>query len=205
MKTVAIIASRLGSSRLPAKALLPLDGVPLVRRVVAQVQACPLIDEVVVATAYKRESKYIEHAVDGLAKVYYGNEDDVLQRYFCAALMFNAEVIVRVTGDCPLWCPVLGEEVIAEHDKHDDAAYTSNVWPTRTATKGHDTEVFSYRLLDMAHHEAVMDHDREHVTPYIQRIAETVRNPRLSLPPRRENLSVDTIDDYLRVKELIDG
>jgi len=94
-----------------------------------------------------------------------GSEDDVLDRYYQAAVQANADVVVRITSDCPLIDPVVIDNVI-ERFLDNDCDYCSNSL-TRTYPRGLDTEVFSFKVLDEAWNKAKKDYEREHVTPYI--------------------------------------
>src|SRR5687768_17376619 len=100
---VCIIQARMGSTRLPGKVLLPLNGHTVIREVVTRCRQIAGIDTVCVATPDHK----IGDAIDGLCHVVYGPENDVLKRYAIAAELTNASVIMRITADCPLLSPQL--------------------------------------------------------------------------------------------------
>lgn len=167
MRTVAIVQARMGSTRLPGKVLLDLAGEPMLSRVLARLARARTLDKVVVATT-------VEPADDPLVTwceragwtVYRGSEADVLDRYHQVANREWADIVVRVTSDCPMIDPSLVDRVvIARADQ--DAAYASNLLPRRTYPRGLDTEVICAEALSEAWREATSSSDREHVTPFL--------------------------------------
>lgn len=102
MKTVAIIQARMGSTRLPGKVMLPLDGSHVLTHDVQRVRKAETVDEVIVATSTKTADDIVARYADRAgATVFRGSEDDVLDRMFSAATEVNAETVVRITGDSP--------------------------------------------------------------------------------------------------------
>jgi spore coat polysaccharide biosynthesis protein SpsF len=170
MRTVAIVQARMGSSRLPGKALAPIAGRAMINRVIERVRAAKLIDEVVVATTTLSEDDRLVDALElgRQCGIFRGDAEDVLARYFGCALQFAATVIVRVTADDPLKDPEIIDRSISQltGDAHLD--YCSNTLDA-TFPEGLDIEAFRFRALQRAHEEATLRSDREHVTPYIWR------------------------------------
>ena len=166
LKVVAVIQARMASTRLPNKVLADLAGRPMLAHVVARVRMARNIDEVVVATSTGPADAAIEAFCrsEGVT-CFRGSENDVLDRYYQAALASHADVVVRITADCPLHDPAVIEQVVA---RFDPAAtdYVSNT-TERTYPDGLDTEVFSMATLDRAWREATWSSEREHVTSYI--------------------------------------
>jgi spore coat polysaccharide biosynthesis protein SpsF (cytidylyltransferase family) len=119
-----------------------------------------------------------------------GPEHDVLARYEMAARHTNADIIMRVTGDCPLIPPELCGEVLRSLGTGD---YASNIEP-RTFPQGYDCEVFTRSLLDLAHISAG-ESEREHVTTWM-RSADIKRTNVRSPWPMEGRLTLDTEDDY---------
>ena len=112
-RTVAIIQARMGSSRLPGKSLMDLAGRPLLERVIQQVKGSKFLDDVIVATSTQSEDDAIEKfCSSNNFKVFRGAKDDVLSRYLGAALFARAEIILRITGDCPLQSPDTIDEIL---------------------------------------------------------------------------------------------
>ena len=166
MKITAIIQARMGSSRLPGKVLKPLLGQSVLSHVIHRVQQVKRINEIVIATTDKGEDEVIvEEALNCGVQISRGSEDDVLSRYYHAADKFGADVIVRITSDCPLIDPEISNNVIEKY-LTSNVDYCSNT-QTRSFPRGLDTEVFSFSSLHKAFWNAKKDYEREHVTPYL--------------------------------------
>jgi spore coat polysaccharide biosynthesis protein SpsF (cytidylyltransferase family) len=166
MNTVAIIQTRIGSSRLPGKVLMDLEGATVLARVVRRLERSRQISKVVVATTCEAADAAIVAECEHLhVSCFRGSEQDVLDRYYRAAHANAADVVVRVTSDCPLIDPELIEQTI-EVFGDENADYASNVSP-RTYPRGLDTEVFTVAVLDRAWIEGREPYQREHVTPYL--------------------------------------
>lgn len=166
MKIVAMIQARTGSTRLPGKVLKEIEGETMLARVVERVRRARLINEFLVATTDHAADDAILAECKRLAvKVSRGDQDDVLDRYYRAAQLAKAEVVVRITSDCPLIDPdVIDKTVTAFLEAKPD--YASNALE-RTYPRGLDTEVMSFTALSRAWQEARKPYEREHVTPYI--------------------------------------
>jgi spore coat polysaccharide biosynthesis protein SpsF len=163
---VAIIQARMGSTRLPGKVLKDLEGDTVLARVLARAKRATAINEVIVATSDAAGDDVIVAECKRLqTKVFRGDEKDVLDRYYRAAQLFKAEVVVRITADCPLIDPELvGETVKKFLEARPD--YASNALE-RTYPRGLDTEVFSMKALDRAWSKATEAYQRSHVTPFL--------------------------------------
>ncbi len=170
----AIIQARMGSTRLPSKVLKTVEGKPILWHVVERVGHSKNINGIIVATTYLDEDKKIIEVAKKLGvKSFAGSEDDVLDRYYQSAKKYNADVIVRITSDCPFVDPVIIDKTI-EYFKNNDFDYVSTGHITGQEHKskypdGLDTEVFSFSALKRAWEESKLASDREHVTPYIWR------------------------------------
>lgn len=168
MKVVAIVQARMGSTRLQGKVMKEILSKPVILWDLDRISLSKLIDEVIVAIPYSKENDVIINTIkeyNDKIIITRGSEDDVLDRYYQAAVQANADVVVRITSDCPLIDPVVIDNVI-EQFLDGDCDYCSNSL-TRTYPRGLDTEVFSFKALEEAWNEANKDHEREHVTPYI--------------------------------------
>ena len=175
-RVVAVVQARLGSTRLPGKTLADIEGRPMLAHVAERAQAIPGVTETVVATT----TNPIDQAIAAFARgagipCVRGSEEDVLDRFRLAAIEREAEIVVRVTADCPLLDPEVAGLVLGEY-LHGGGAidYVSNVHPP-TYPDGLDTEVFSRDALEVAWREARMPSDREHVTSYVWRRPERFR------------------------------
>lgn len=168
MKTVAILQARMGATRLPGKVLADIEGRTLIERVIERSRAARGVDEVVVATTTHADDDALEGFLmdRGLAPVFRGSMEDVLDRYYQAASRHAADVIVRVTADDPLKDPGIIELALRQMAGSPELDYCSNTLQP-TYPEGLDIEVFRRRALDKAWSEARLPSEREHVTPYI--------------------------------------
>lgn len=156
----------MGSTRLPGKVLLDLEGASVLARVLARVKRAATIGEVVVATSDGPGDDVIVTECKGLAtNVFRGDENDVLDRYYRAAQFSEADVVVRITADCPLLDPKITDHTVSEFLQH-RPDYASNAL-IRTYPRGLDTEVFTIAALERAWREGSERYQRVHVTPYI--------------------------------------
>jgi glutamate-1-semialdehyde 2,1-aminomutase len=167
MNIVAIVQARMGSSRLPGKVMKPITGRPMIELLLARLECSKEIDQIVVASADTPENKPLAAQVENLGfPCFLGSENDVLSRYYLAAIQFNADVVVRITGDCPFVDGGLVDQLISEF-KRCDCDYYSNVSPP-SLPDGLDIEVFSFGALEYAQQNARSAFDREHVTPFLR-------------------------------------
>lgn len=168
MRTVVVIQARIGSSRLPGKVLAEIGGRPMIAHVVERASLIERITEVVVAIPDLAEDDSLDSAVRSLGvPVVRGSSDDVLDRYLTAVDATDADVVVRVTADCPLLSPTVSSSVVAAYAQG-DADYASNTLE-RTYPRGLDTEVVGAEALRIAGREATDPAEREHVTPFVWR------------------------------------
>ena len=183
-KVVCIVQARLASSRLPAKVLLPLNGHTVLEEVLRRCKRIPGVHEVVAAIPDNESCDILLPFIERQhVAVTRGPEHDVLARYTKAAQEHDADVVMRITSDCPLINPVLCGSVLARMLR-DGVYYCSNVHP-RTFPQGWDCEVFTSGALHRADMEVgpmyslgphgaawdnpIAQHDREHVTPFMLR------------------------------------
>lgn len=211
MRIVAIIQARMGSTRLPGKVMMTLAGRTVLEHVIARVAACRHVQEIVVATTSGNgDDVIVGEAQRCRVQWYRGSEEDVLARFDECADKFGAEVVVRVTSDCPLFdpdllCAMLDRYRALEAEGiHVD--YLSNTM-IRTYPRGLDAEIISREALAKAHLEAREEAEREHVTPYIW------KNPHLFvLVPftggkdlSRYRWTLDTPEDMRVIREIYDA
>ena len=165
LKVAAIVQARMGSTRLPGKVLMDLEGCTVLARVVGRLRRATRVDEIVVATTDCAADDDIVLECRGLGvSIFRGSETDVLDRYYQAAQQVAAGVVVRITSDCPVIDPQLVDETIRVfHQQRGD--YATNTFP-RTYPRGLDTEVFTVNALERAWRDARGPYEREHVTPY---------------------------------------
>ncbi len=155
------------STRLPGKVLLNLGGKPVVQQVFNQISKTKLINEIVLATSIDKSDDLLEEWAKSSNNLFFrGSLDNVLERYYSAAKEFSADIVVRITADCPLIDPIIIDSVIElfNKGKYD---YCSNTI-TPTFPDGLDVEVFKFTALEKAHKNATLLSEMEHVTPYIK-------------------------------------
>lgn len=167
MKVVAIIQARMGSTRLPNKVMRQIGGVPMIELLISRLARAKQIDQIVVATSVDPKNMPLVKHVRTLGYVCeQGSENDVLERYVQVAEKHQADVVVRITGDCPLVDSELVDECIRLF-KAQPVDYFSNVVPP-TFPDGLDIEVVTYVALRRAMRESCKPFDHEHVTPFVR-------------------------------------
>lgn len=205
MTTLIIVQARMTSTRLPGKVLLPLAGEPMLSRLVERLRRVQRADGIVVATTTNTADDPIAALCAQLdVPCHRGSEHDVLARYADAARLHGANVVVRITSDCPLIDPALIDQVIAAYAEG-GSDYVSNMLPP-TWPYGMAVEVFSADALAQAHAEATQAAEREHVTPFLYWHPERYRLRNVASPVdlSTHRWTVDTSEDYELVSRLFD-
>jgi spore coat polysaccharide biosynthesis protein SpsF len=204
-RTVALVQARMSSKRLPGKVLLEIAGKPMLLWVMERLGQARTLDASAVITSVHEEDDALERlcAEHGIA-CFRGSLDDVLDRYYRAALFFKAEVVVRVTADCPLLDPAVTDRVV-RYFNEGAFDYASNVLHP-TYPDGLDTEVFRFEALERGWQEASLNSEREHVTAFIYKHPDLFR---LGGVEHGEDLSslrwtVDTEGDLQFVRAVYD-
>lgn len=177
MRVVALIQARMGSTRLPGKVLMDLAGATMLERVVRRTLRAQRLSTVVVATTtHKRDQLIVDLCHRIGIPVTRGSELDVLDRYYQTAIDYAAEIIVRITSDCPLIEPEIIDQLITRFlELQPDLDYLSNSLPPKTFPRGLDVEVMRSQALKRAWEEDGDLSSREHVTPYLYRHPELFR------------------------------
>lgn len=207
MRVVAIVQARMGSSRLPGKVLLDLAGRPMLARVVTRTARAVRVDEVVVATSVEPRDQPIAEACARFGwRCFRGSEQDVLDRYYQAAVWAGADVVVRITSDCPFIDPAIVDRALEIFGNGRGLDYVSNTLPPRTFPRGLDVEVLSRDALAVAWREDTNPAWREHVTPFIYRHPNrfTLQALRHVEDLSRLRWTVDTVEDLALVRHLYD-
>lgn len=165
MTVVAIVQARMTSTRLPGKVLADVAGAPMLARVVERAQAARRVDAVWVACTDRPEDDAIAAwCRDRGVPCFRGSESDVLGRYRAAAVAAGADVIVRLTADCPLLDPaVIDRVVVALTEEHPAVDYAANVLE-RSYPRGLDVEAFTAVALERLDRLGTSVAAREHVT-----------------------------------------
>jgi spore coat polysaccharide biosynthesis protein SpsF (cytidylyltransferase family) len=205
MKTVAVIQARMSSRRFPGKVLAPLLGQPMLGLMLDRVRRAANLDEVVVATSCGSEDTPIADVANACGvPAIRGSLDDVLGRFVTAAETCNADIVVRLTGDCPVIDPAVIDAVI-DLRARTGSDYASNTEPP-TYPDGMDCEVFTARALFRAAEQATREHEREHVTPWMRDPKSPLARANLALPFDLSHLrlTVDHADDLQAIEALLD-
>ena len=197
MKTAAIIQARMGSTRLPGKVLMTLSGKTVLHYVLERCQAIEGVDVVCCAISENNDSDPVAAETERCgAIVFRGSEADVLDRYYRAAKELDADVVLRVTSDCPLIDPAVCADVLKLRET-ENADFACNNMPP-TWPHGLDCEVFTFDWLERAAVEARDPYEREHVGPYVRTHADTrkvnLESPDFALVLHRWTL--DTPEDF---------
>jgi glutamate-1-semialdehyde 2,1-aminomutase len=166
MKVVAIVQARMGSTRLPGKVMRKISGQRLIEILLYRLSQADRIDKIVIATSNSKENDSLVDFVEKLGyDTYRGSESDVLDRIYKTATNYNADVIVRITGDCPLVDPKLVDEMLLKyHEKKCDFLWNDN---PPTYPDGLDVDIFNFNSLELAWENATSTKDREHVVYYM--------------------------------------
>lgn len=208
MKVVASIEARMGSSRLPGKAMMKFGNKPALQLLVERLSRSKFIDEIVIATTVNPLDDVLEELGNSTGtKVFRGSEEDVLGRVVGAVEYAGGDVIVEITGDCPLLDPEVVDYVVNEFltrfPKYD---YVTNIGyvgdEVREIPLGMDVRVFTYK--DLKHISEITNdpEDREHVSLYFFRGGKDIyKLLNVKTPDRwkriyNPRLTLDTKEDY---------
>ncbi len=207
LRIIIIVQARMGATRLPGKPLMLVKGKPLLQYLIERLKLVKNKTEIVVATTQEIHDDILtDFCIIHNIPSYRGPENDVLRRYALAATQYNADVIVRVTGDCPLIDYEVVDQAIQYFiDNFPKYDYVSNTLE-RTFPRGLDVEVFSRKALEEANLNANEESEREHVTPYIYNRPEIYKIAQIKHPTNLSHYrwTVDTPEDYELIKLLIE-
>jgi spore coat polysaccharide biosynthesis protein SpsF len=197
----------MSSTRLPGKVLKEVLGRPLLDYQFERLRRSKLAHELVVATTTNTADDVLaEFCRKREVTVFRGSEQNVLARYYFAALEHRAELVVRVTADCPVIDPAVVDRVIGRFlEKADTVDYVSNT-QLRTYPRGMDTEVFTFEALRKAHEVATLEYEREHATPYLYRHPELFRIEQVvhTVDLSAHRWTVDTAEDFVLVRRILE-
>lgn len=206
-RVVATIEARMGSSRLPGKVLMPVLGEPMLMHLVRRLRAVPSLDNIIVATTIKESDEpIVDFCLANNIAFFRGSEDDVLERVIGAGESDNADVLVEITGDCPLIDPDLVEQTIRIY-LHNEVDYASNSIVSSYPI-GMGTQVISMSVLKASADLTDDPLDREHVSRYLWQRPDQYRFAHLVAPPSLHwpelGLTLDEPGDYLLLKKIIE-
>ena len=211
MRPVIIIQARMGSTRLPGKVLKPILGQPMLWHIARRLRGISSVADVVVATsASPSDQPILDFCRTQGIPVAAGSELDVLDRFYRTALQYEADPVIRVTGDCPLVDPELIERLLALYraGDYDHVGIATGAGALFLEggrfPDGLDAECFSFSALKQAWREATAMSDREHVTPYLWRQPERFRLDLLKSPTDYSDLrwTVDTEQDFALIVQI---
>lgn len=208
-RIVSTIEARMSSSRLPGKVLMKILGRPVLELLVERLRRVSGVQEVVIATTVnKADDAICEFAKDRKIAFYRGSEEDVLERVLQAAKHYKADLIMEMTGDCPLLDPAESQKVVdffmKNRSRYD---YVSNILK-RTYPRGLDTQIFPVSVLDEVARKTSDPADRENVSLYIYEHPKEYRCGNVEAPAEVKNpdlrLTLDTREDFELIKTIFE-
>jgi len=208
-KVVAIIQARMSSSRLPGKVMQLIGGKPMLQWVIERACLASTVDEVMVATTIDpSDDALFDFCRQHSYQVYRGSLFDVLDRFYNAALLATAQIVVRITADCPLLDPGLVDETVSLLVR-ENADFAANRLPPpwkRTFPIGLDVEVVKFASLERAWKEAKEPFEREHVMPYLYDLKDRFKVSILDNDTDYGSLrwTVDTPQDLEKIRKIVD-
>ena len=214
MKATAIVQARIGSKRLPGKVLKPILGRPMLWHILQRLSAASRLKNTVVATSGEEGDAAIRQFCREFGyPVFCGSEHDVLDRFYRAAVQFEADPVVRVTADCPFVDPQVVDSVLAlqQIGGYDHVGVAAGagalLLPRGRYPRGLDAECFGFSCLERAWREATDSTDREHVTPFMWRNPSSFRLGRLLSNKDYPHLrwTVDNPADFQLVRKVYEA
>ena len=202
-KITCIIQARTRSERLQNKVLEEIENLPMICHIINRIKKAKNIEQIILATSNTESDKILQDIAKKFKIISFaGDEKDVLDRFYNAAITYAANPIVRITGDCPLVDPILLYKM-GEFYQANDYDYMSNTIE-RTFPDGLDIEIFSSEVLKISNKEAKWLSEREHVTPYILK---NQNDFRIYNYKNKQNLSnlrwcVDEEDDLIMIRKI---
>lgn len=205
MDSVAIIQARTGSTRLPKKILMKLNGVSIIESVLNQLSFSKNLNNKIVATTENQSDDILIELLKSLNVNYFrGNQNDVLDRFYQCAKYFHIKQIIRISGDAPFIDPsVIDQTISFFNDSNFD--YVNNFDNKHRYPVGSEVEVFSFQTLENAWKNAKKSSEREHVTPYIYNNPEIFEIGHLEYPKNdlsQYHWTVDRKEDLEFVKAI---
>lgn len=206
MKINCIIQARTGSTRLPNKIQKKINGITILEHCINRVKKAKLCDNVIIATTTLDQDKpIVEIAKANNVLWFCGSENDLLDRYMQCCQTFKCDVIVRITSDCPLIDPILIDKMITTFIDYDSKTYLKNTWFENAYPSGYDIEIFPFATLK--HYWETTDFGdprREHVLGhFLKNNMHKYSCKEIKKSVNQFHLSVDTHEDYIRVKKIL--
>lgn len=210
MRVLLITQARIGSTRLPGKVLLPVGEETLLSVHLKRLSQCTTVNKIVVATTFEDSvDRLIDICKESEVDYHQGSLEDVLDRFYQAAIQYQPDLVVRVTSDCPLLDSRVVDQVVREALKR-NVDYCANII-TEDFPDGQDVEVFKFSVLQRAWKEATLKSEREHVTPYIRNNSDlkggklfTAHDVKCHSNFNSIRMTVDEKADLIAIQKLID-
>jgi len=206
VNVVAVIQARTGSSRLPNKIFCELSGFYLLHHVIERLKPSKEINNIVVATTDTSKDNRVEDwCILNKINFFRGSEKNVLKRYYDTALMYKADIIVRVTADDPFKDYRIIDDAI-KIIKKTKIDFVCNNNPI-SYPEGLDVEVLTMSALSKSYLNSTSTYEQEHVTQYIHRNKNLFKtfNIKSSKNLSHYRWTLDTMKDYFFVKEVYDN
>ncbi|GAA3645933.1 hypothetical protein GCM10022323_05980 [Asaccharospora irregularis DSM 2635] len=202
LKIIAVIQARMGSTRLPGKVLKRLSDKTVIEHIVERLKKCNDLDEVIVATSLSAENKELINLLSkNNIKMFLGSEEDVLDRFVNTGQYYDADILVRVTGDNPLTCPVCIDKMIESHLSKKAHYTTMNNLPL-----GVGSEIVNMGTLIGIKKRKLECYHKEHVTLYIRENNMEFDTNLIEAPIGYNSpelrLTVDTIEDFELIQNI---
>ncbi|MBU5314776.1 glycosyltransferase family protein [Clostridium bornimense] len=213
MKIICIIQARMGSERLPGKVVKPIKGIPLIGYTINRLKRSRYIDEIILATSDKKQDdKLVDVAKEYKIDYFRGSEENVLERYVKCSEKYNGDIIIRITGDCPLIDPIIVDNVITELIMYKYDYVRLDV--PNTFVRGFDVEVFTkesllrvYNIVNEKYNNVINKY-KEHVTLFIYENKELFNIGYVKGVEelnRDYRVCVDTFEDFQVVENVIEN
>ncbi|NQY73968.1 MAG: glycosyltransferase family protein [Candidatus Margulisbacteria bacterium] len=196
-----IVQARMSSTRLPGKVMLPLWNKPILGYLLDRISHCTLVNSIIVATSDSSKDSIIQsYCQSQNILCFRGNESDVLNRYVTCATQHQLDIIIRVTGDCPLMDPILINDFVTFFLAHNYDYVSNTIFPTYP--DGLDIEIFTYDSLCLAHKMAKLPSEREHVTPFIKNHSDCFKLYNIAQPKKLDTyrLTLDEPEDWALIQ-----
>jgi spore coat polysaccharide biosynthesis protein SpsF len=206
-RVVAIIQARMGSTRLPGKTLMPIQGKPLLHQILDRILDAETVTHIVVATTTSDRDDVLVEAVKNYhpkISVFRGSEEDVLDRYYQAAKEAKADIVLRLTADDPFKDPEVIDQVVRPLLDDPSLEYCSNILGEQTFPNGLDVEAMRFSVMEKMATTAMEQEDREHVTLMLRKNPEGFATKNITLPQNLHYLrwTIDEDRDFEMAKRV---
>ena len=200
----AIIQARIGSTRLPGKVLMKLNEDTVLSLLLKQLKHSKFLTEKIIATTNNPKDDVIEKfATSNNIKLFRGDSDNVLDRYYQCAKKFSLTHIVRITADNPLIDPYIVDQAIKKYSTFNYDYLTNSI--DRTFPNGTEVEIFSFDALEIAWKYAKKKSEREHVTPYFYNNPKKFKIHHFKQKKNQSKFryTIDRKEDYALIVEIL--